>query len=1078
MDAWAPVSATFAASNWLIDPEQVRSSTLLFLALIGIGLLAGLLYFAGVIDWLVWLAGAVIRGGTRTGFRVWERFLSWASWPLFLGTQLALLTVGALGAGAVPGLTVVCALAPLAMGLAACLAYMFIDVERYEVARGYKALHNPLKGQKLAAELARYGPQVEVPLLASAAVGMIGGFALLNFGLFQLLGTKWYTSPAADPIYSDFIASVLVHMLSVVDLLNLADTHHLARVVVARPAAAPAGTMLAMFKSFFTLVLLQQIFASVRNGRLLTETVSDFWSPHEPIHERARSALPQYGAVALGPLLLSLRATDTLTREQRDQLPQVLATIGPAAVPDLIRHLDDPNEHVRAVAVATLGRLRAAAGLPQMIARANDSSDLVRLSLAQALGEIVSASAPALPRARRRRGEWRVWRVIAVRRWNTPPHGDPVALVVPALRNALRDSAASVRAAAAASLGQLGPTLAAEVAPDLLGLLADADETVRERATEALGRLGASDPASIAALVGLLQDPSPAIRIAAIRALGALRTAACEAVSHLVPLLQDRDEAVRTAAAEAVGKIGTLCEAATNTLTEGLSSTDNVVRARTAEALGTIGEAAADVAPALVEAATDENDRVRAKAVEALGKMGEAAAEVAVPHLVRALRDPDNWVSALAAEALGEMGAAADEAIPALTRSLRHPNPQVRTNAAEALGKLGAGGRPAVSALERAATDEDSGVRARAVYALGIIGAPTPSTTSVVRAALSDPDPHTRAAAAEALGAWGEVDEALQSELLALLDDANDEVKVRVVRVLPRLVKGTPEVIEALDHRLTADDSDWVRAEAARALGQFGSAAAPAGPALLRAAQTGEAGLREEAMRALAVAQPPEAATAFTTGLRDAEPSVRKLASAGWRKAGAIPEEAVPVLIEALHDPEVLVRANAAHAISRLDPVPPEAVPLLAECALAPDAGLRLNAALALQAAPGRAAADALHPLLDDPSPRLRLIAARRLLTDDPADAATAAAVVDALVAPASSVRQAAFEMIESIPPAAPAVLQVLRERATSETNPDLAQLLSEAIARLEPLVASEAVPTAEEGASAQTEAPVVPAVG
>ena len=55
------------------------------------------------------------------------------------------------------------------MGLVACLAYMFIDVERYEVARGYKALHNPLKGQRLAVELARYGHQVGVPLLAAAA---------------------------------------------------------------------------------------------------------------------------------------------------------------------------------------------------------------------------------------------------------------------------------------------------------------------------------------------------------------------------------------------------------------------------------------------------------------------------------------------------------------------------------------------------------------------------------------------------------------------------------------------------------------------------------------------------------------------------------------------------------------------------------------------------------------------------------------------------------------------------------------------------------------------------------------------
>ena len=68
----------------------------------------------------------------------------------------------------------------------------------------------------------------------------------------------------------------------------------------------------------------------------------------------------------------------------------------------------------------------------------------------------------------------------------------------------------------------------------------------------------------------------------------------------------------------------------------------------------------------------------------------------------------------------------------------------------------------------------------------------------------------------------------------------------------------TPAVVDGLTRRLAEDDSDWVRMEAARALGQLGAAAAPAGGALLRAAQTGEAGLREEAMRALAVAQPPE----------------------------------------------------------------------------------------------------------------------------------------------------------------------------------------------------------------------------
>jgi len=1051
------LAGLFAAdpTGWLVDPDRVRSSTLILLALVAVGLLAGALFWSGVVDAAVWVAGVVTRGGIRAGFRAWERLLAWASWPVFLAVQIGLLAAGVAAAGPLPGVAAACALGPLGMGLAACLAYMFIDVERYEVARGYKALHDPMKGQRLAAELARYGGRVGLPLLASSAVGMIGGFALLNFALFRLLGPAWYTPPEVAATYTDFVASALVHLLKVVDLLDVADTHRLARVAVARPAGGPAAALLALFKSLFTLVLLQQIFASVRKGRLLAETIADFWSPHEPIHERARAALPQYGAGALGPLLVSLRTAETLTREQRDQLPRILATIGPAAVPDLIDRLDDPNEHVRAVAVSTLGRLRATAAWPRMAELVSDPSDLVRLGLAEALGE---AGGPPPPVAARRGRGRRVPAVAAA---------DPVAVAVPALRAALTDSAAAVRAQAAASLGRLGAAAAAAT-PDLTARLTDADETVRGRAAEALGQLGAADPRTVPALAGLLDDPSPAIRAAAARALGAMRGGAAAAVPALVPLLQDRDEAVRTAAADAVGKIGVLPEAAADTLTEGLSSLDTLIRARTAEALGDIGAAAADVAPALVAAAGDDNDRVRAKAVEALGKIGEAAAGVAVPRLVRALRDPDNWVSALAAEALGEMGAGADEAVPALVRSLGHASPQVRANAAEALGKLGPAAAAAGRALERAAGDADGGVRLAAVRALGAVGGPTPEAGRVVRAALADPDPHTRAAAAEVFGTWGEADEDTRADLLGLLADANDEVKARAARVLPKLAGATPAVVDGLTRRLAEDDSDWVRVEAARALGQLGAAAAPAGAALLRAAQTGEAGLREEAMRALAVSQPPEAVEAFTSGLRDAEPQVRKLASAGWRKAAAVPEDAVPSLVEALQDPEVQVRANAAHALGRLDPVPPEAVPLLAECAAHADAGLRLNAALALQAVAGRAAADALHPLLDDPNPRLRLLAARRVLAEDAADPRAVAAVADALVAPAAGIRKAAADLLDAVGPAAAAVGEVLRARLEAEADADARAFTAEALERLERVAAG---PTEAAGDGAATDA-------
>ena len=69
-----------------------------------------------------------------------------------------------------PWLAVLCGAVLLFMGVTACLAYMFIDLERYEVGRGYKAVHNPLKGQELAVNLVRYGHQVGVPLLAAASV--------------------------------------------------------------------------------------------------------------------------------------------------------------------------------------------------------------------------------------------------------------------------------------------------------------------------------------------------------------------------------------------------------------------------------------------------------------------------------------------------------------------------------------------------------------------------------------------------------------------------------------------------------------------------------------------------------------------------------------------------------------------------------------------------------------------------------------------------------------------------------------------------------------------------------------------
>ncbi len=303
--------------GYLLDLDRLGSSYLLLLSFLVLGVVAGLLFWVGWVGMALQFVQAIVRAGIQRGFRWWQRLLAWAHWPLFLGMVLVLLVVGGVAGGPVPGLAVACGAILFFLGLVTCLAYIWIDLERYEVARGYKALHNPMKGQELAANLVRYGRHVGAPLLIAATVALVGGFALLNQGLYATVGREWYRVGAGDaaPTFVDFLAYTLINLFRVVDLLGIAESYNYVHVTYVRQARWPAATLLAGFRSFFTLVLLQQIFASVRRGRLLAETISDFWSPHPPIYERARGSLPQHGPGAVWPLLLSLRDIDVLTAE-------------------------------------------------------------------------------------------------------------------------------------------------------------------------------------------------------------------------------------------------------------------------------------------------------------------------------------------------------------------------------------------------------------------------------------------------------------------------------------------------------------------------------------------------------------------------------------------------------------------------------------------------------------------------------------------------------------------------------------------------------------------------------------------
>jgi len=998
---------------YLFDLSGEYSSLSVLSTLAALGGLTYLLFHFRVLNWAIERFSQAMRWAIRVGFNAWEGCLSWADWHVFLLVTVGLIALGTASVTFAPPIALAIAMIVLFMGVATCLAFMSIDLERYEVERGYKAVHNPLRGQEPAPRLAKYGSQVNVLLLLASTVAMLGGFALLNQGLYESFGAGWYKVHESGVAFDDFLTYTLLNLLRVIDVLDLADSRQMLRLSFVRPVQWPATVLIAVFRSFFTLVLLQQIFASLRQGRLLAETISDFWSPHEPIQQRAQTALPQYGAAAIGPLLMSLRSIVGLTKEQRDVLPQILAAIGPSTVPTLVNYLTDPNEHVRAVSASALGHLNACPALPALVITAEDSSEYVRQSLAEGLGHMAE-EADRASRATRARGE----SLPTPRRWFRPAQRslpfDPAKLIIATLRTLLGDTHAAVRSQAAIAIGRAGD-LAGPAIPDLVMRLRDTDETVRCQAAAALGQTGQGGDEGMQALVVTLEDPSADVRSAAARALGELGKDANAAVSELVTLLQDRDEEVRAVAAEALTKVGPIDQESAATLVGGLASPDNVIRAQTAEALGSIGAPMEDAAEALTDSLRDSNDVVRAKAAEALGKIGEGAADVAIPGLVKALRDRDSWVSALAAEALGEMGEAADSAVPALVKALTHVNAQVRGNAAASLGKQGAGAERGRLPLERAAADEDGGVRAQAVRALGLLGRSTPGTLQIVLKAIDDLDPEVRVASVEALIEADLPGAELERVLLPLLADSNDEVKVQAAKTLARKIGAEPAVIEGLCQILASDDSSWVQVNAALALARMGSEAASAGPALLRAAQTGDVSVREQAMKTLAIIQPAEAREAFTVGLKDASAEVRLIASAGWMKAESVPPEAVQALVESLKDPEAQVRANAAYAMSRLEKLPANAIPLLLVCAADPNESLRINTTLALRKAPLGATSEIMMHLLEDPNGRVRLLAAGAILDSDLDHTAALSVAEAARSDPSPRVRQAAVELLDSI---------------------------------------------------------------
>jgi len=221
---------------------------------------------------------------------------------------------------------------------------------------------------------------------------------------------------------------------------------------------------------------------------------------------------------------------------------------------------------------------------------------------------------------------------------------------------------------AAEVLGSLGPAAGAAV-PSLIDALKDSSANVRSAAARALGEIG--NEAAVSALLGLLEDDDAYVRSAAAKALGLIGTEA--AVPPLIVSLNDGVSHVRVAVIGALGRLGG--EAAVSALSKVLNDDHEYYRSPAARALGQTGNEAA--VPALIKALRDnDNDvNIRESAALALGQIGS---EAAVPALVDAL-DLDAFffrdVLLAAVDALGQIGTEA--ALAALGKAMSHDNEEV-----------------------------------------------------------------------------------------------------------------------------------------------------------------------------------------------------------------------------------------------------------------------------------------------------------------------------------------------------------------------------------------------------------------
>lgn len=710
------------------------------------------------------------------------------------------------------------------------------------------------------------------------------------------------------------------------------------------------------------------------------------------------------------PLLEGLKSGDKTERREASYRLSQLGADAKAAVPDLIKALEDSEDQVWFNSITALARIGPAAteAIPALLRQLERSHsgryrEQVWYRAAFALGSVGRAALPELIKALESEHPHVRSGAAKAISWI----GADATEAIPLLAKNLADAEANVREQSAEALGKIGPT----ALPRLKESLRNDQAPVRAGAALALQWLG--EPARVAnpdLAAALTAETDDSTKARFIQTLSRLKFEPAEFLNLIVPLLNSDSEPVRQEAANALILMEPAATTSVPVLRKLVAANDPATIRSAASFLGAIGTDAGVAVPDLITVrARPETDGELAEALEkSLIQIGPPA----VPELVKAMNaaqgDSNHW----SVRCLRDLGPVA---VPFLITALESTDTARQRDALQVLTLVGDAAEPAIPQLARLAESGAAELRGPAIVALAAAGARPENVLPLAEQAMADSSVTRRRSGAAALASLG----------------------ARAQPARATLINGLK------------DPDSTVAASSARALGRFGNAAAPAVEPLLTALARPELPVREAVVRSLGeLGETAQAAVpALAKLLTETPPPLQTTAAGALGAMGAAGREALPQLEQTFTSQDPAVRAVAVAAIARVESDNGRKVDFLQRALDDPESVVRV-AAIDELGAMGRAAepaAEKLYALTEKSGERdqaLEVLAGLRIRS--------VPLLVKATTNSDAYVRQFAIERLGQLGKAAQEAVPELRKLLQSEPEDFVKRAARSAIQEIE----------------------------